>query len=292
MSSSGIFEKSSKLEEPHQLSPQIAARQQDVPLLKVSNLFYAYPQFTIDNLNFQVKPGEFTTIIGSNGSGKSTLLKLISGYLSPLRGRVELQGHWLHALSLKERARLIALVLQESPLNFPLTVREYVLQGRHPHLSWFKFETLSDIEKVQWAMTATDCLQFAQRKLQELSGGERQRVILARALAQEPRLMLLDEPTLNLDLGYQMELVSLLKSLSVEENFTVLMVTHEVNIAAEFSDQVLLLHRGKSVGCDKPESVLTEKLLMEVFGLDLLVDRNPISGAPRVTPVNSNRARL
>jgi iron complex transport system ATP-binding protein len=127
--------------------------------------------------------------------------------------------------------------------------------------------------------------------MQELSGGERQRVILARALAQQPRLLLLDEPTLNLDLGYQVEMVHLLKSLSRANHFTVMMVTHELNIAAEFSDQVLLLHRGKSLAWGKPEMVFEEKSLMEVFNLDVLVDRNPISGAPRITPVN-HRSRL
>jgi iron complex transport system ATP-binding protein len=125
--------------------------------------------------------------------------------------------------------------------------------------------------------------------VQELSGGERQRVILARALAQQPRLLLLDEPTLNLDWGYQTELVSLLKDLSQQENFTVLMVTHELNLAAEFSDRILLLHRGKTSAWGTPEEVLNEQQLMEVFNLDLLVDRNPISGAPRVTPINHRR---
>lgn len=255
------------------------------PLLLVSELCYDYPAFRLDRLNFQVMAGEFSTIIGSNGSGKSTLLKLISGYLTPCSGRVEVLGQPVQELSLQQRARWMALVLQESPLNFPLTVEEYVLQGRHPYLGWLKYESRHDMDVTDWAMTATDCRQFARRKFQELSGGERQRAVLARALAQEPRLLLLDEPTLNLDLGYQIELVSLLRSLSSEKHFTVLMVTHELNIAAEFSDQVLLLDQGRARGWGRPETVLQENLLMEVFKLDLLVDRNPISGAPRITPI-------
>ena len=262
------------------------------PLLRVSGLCYAYPTFTLERLNFQVMAGEFATIIGSNGSGKSTLLKLTSGYLTPSSGQVEVLGRPVQTLSLKQRARWIALVLQESPLNFPLTVEEYVLHGRHPHLNWFKYESSHDVAVAGWAMSATDCRRFARRKFQELSGGERQRVVLARALAQEPRLLLLDEPTLNLDLGYQMELVSLLRSLSREKRFAVLMVTHELNIAAEFSDQVLLLDQGQARGWGRPETVLQENLLMEVFKLDLLVDRNPISGAPRITPIQGKRLSL
>jgi iron complex transport system ATP-binding protein len=258
----------------------------DGATLEVRAVTFQHPEFTLEPTSFQLMAGQFGTIVGSNGSGKSTLLKLISGYLNPLKGEVVINGRHVHSLPLLERARQIALVMQESRLSFPLTVQEFVLQGRHPHLTGFKHEGIQDLEIVRKAMTGTSILPFARRKIQELSGGERQRVILARALAQQPRLLLLDEPTLNLDWGYQIEMVSLLKKLSREEHFTVLMVTHELNVAAEFSDRLLLLHRGRAMAQGTPEEVLTEAQLMEVFNLDLLVDRNPVSGAPRVTPVN------
>jgi iron complex transport system ATP-binding protein len=254
--------------------------------LEVRGVTFQHPEFTLESTSFQLLAGQFGTIVGSNGSGKSTLLKLISGYLNPLKGEVVINSRSVHALPLPERARQIALVMQESRLSFPLTVQEFVLQGRHPHLTGLKHEGIQDLEVVRQAMTVTSILPFARRKIQELSGGERQRVILARALAQQPRLLLLDEPTLNLDWGYQIEMVSLLKKLSQEEHFTVLMVTHELNVAAEFSDRLLLLHRGHAMAQGTPDEVLNETQLMEVFNLDLLVDRNPVSGAPRVTPVN------
>jgi len=257
--------------------------------LKVRELSFQHPEFTLEPVNFSLEAGQFAAIVGSNGSGKSTLLKLISGYLQPLKGEALLDDRPVHALPLLERARQIAMVLQESRLSFPLSVQEFVLQGRFPHLAGLKYEDSSDLEIVRRALTVTDTVPFARRNVQELSGGERQRVILARALAQQPRLLLLDEPTLNLDWGYQIELVSLLKNLSRQEHFTVLMVTHELNIAAEFSDRILLLHQGKTSAWGTPEEVLNEPQLMEVFNLDLLVDRNPISGAPRVTPINHRR---
>jgi iron complex transport system ATP-binding protein len=261
------------------------------PFLQVKDLLFSYPQFCLEQIAFCAAASQFTTVLGSNGSGKSTLLKLISGYLNPLHGCVELNGQKVHELSLLQRTRQIALVLQEAPLHFPMTVQEFVLQGRHPHLAWFKFENQSDLEKIHWALHVTDSLAFAQRKIQDLSGGERQRVILARALAQEPNLLLLDEPTLNLDLGYQVELIGLIRTLGKERKFAVVMVTHELNLAAEFSDQVVLLHQGRQVACGFPDEVLTEKNLMEVFQLDVLVDQNPISGSPRITPINNKSSR-
>lgn len=255
----------------------------------VRNLSFAYKQFSLKSISFQVRLGEFTTVLGSNGSGKSTLLKLMSGFLKPHTGTVLLRGLDIHQMTLQQRARQIALVAQESHLNFSMTVREFVLMGRHPHLSWFKFEDRHSLEILRWALEMTDSQSLAHRNIQELSGGEKQRVVLARALVQEPQLMLLDEPTMHLDVGYQVELVHLIKSLSRDKGFTVVMVTHELNIAAEFSDQVLLLNEGNALAFGPPASVLDETNLMKVFRTDLLVDRNPISGAPRITPVGKGK---
>jgi len=257
--------------------------------IEVRTLSFAYKHFSLKSISFGVRPGEFTTVLGSNGSGKSTLLKLMSGYLKPQTGAVSLAGIDVHQMTLQQRARKIALVAQESHLNFPMSVREFVLMGRHPHLSWFKFEDRQSIEVLHWALDVTDSQSLAHRNIQELSGGEKQRVTLARALVQQPQLMLLDEPTMHLDVGYQVELVELIKSLSRDKGFTVVMVTHELNIAAEFSDQVLLLDEGRALAVGSPERVLDEANLMKVFRTDLLVDRNPISGAPRITPVGKRK---
>ena len=255
------------------------------PFMRVTDLTFAYKQFSLQPISFEVPPGAFTTVLGSNGSGKSTLLKLISGYLKPRTGKVLLRGMDIRQMTLRQRARQIALVAQESQLNFPMSVREFVLMGCHPHLSWFKFEDRQSLEVLEWTLDITDSRLLTHRNIQELSGGEKQRAILARALVQQPKLMLLDEPTMHLDVGYQMELVQLIKSLSRDKGFAVIMVTHELNIAAEFSDQVLLLNEGHALAFGSPEEVLDEANLMRVFRTDLLVDRNPISGAPRITPV-------
>jgi iron complex transport system ATP-binding protein len=257
--------------------------------IEASNLSFSYKEFALNSISFQVPLGQFTTILGCNGSGKSTLLKLMSGYLKPETGTFALRGQNIHQMSLQQRARQIALVAQESQLNFSMMVREFVLMGRHPHLSWFKFEDQQSLEILGWALEMTDSRSLAHRNIQELSGGEKQRVILARALVQEPQLMLLDEPTMHLDVGYQVELVHLIKCLSLNKGFTVAMVTHELNIAAEFSDQVLLLHEGQALAFGPPENVLDEANLTRVFRTDLLVDRNPISGAPRITPVGRGK---
>jgi iron complex transport system ATP-binding protein len=263
--------------------------QESKDFIEARNLSFSYKEFALNSISFQIQLGQFTTILGSNGSGKSTLLKLMSGYLKPRTGTFVLRGQNIHQMSLQQRARQIALVAQESQLNFSMTVREFVLMGRHPHLSWFKFEDQQSLEILAWALDITDSRSLAQRNIQELSGGEKQRVILARALVQEPRLMLLDEPTMHLDVGYQVELVHLIKSLSFDKGFAVVMVTHELNIAAEFSDQVLLLNEGEALAFGPPDNVLDEANLTRVFRTDLLVDRNPISGAPRITPVGKGK---
>jgi iron complex transport system ATP-binding protein len=258
-------------------------------LIGVRDISFAYKEFSLKPVSFEVPSGGFTTVLGSNGSGKSTLLKLMSGYLKPQAGTVLLNGINIRQMTLRQRARQIALVAQESQLNFPMSVREFVLMGCHPHLSWFKFEDRRSLEVLEGALDITDSQSLAHRNIQELSGGEKQRVILARALVQQPKLMLLDEPTMHLDVGYQVELVQLIKSLSRDKGFTVVMVTHELNIAAEFSDQVLLLHEGNALAFGSPEDVLDEANLTKVFRTDLLVDRNPISGAPRITPVRREK---
>jgi iron complex transport system ATP-binding protein len=251
--------------------------------LHVHAVTFRYPHFELAPTSFAAKPGDVVAIVGPNGSGKSTLLAVVSGRLKPLSGHVWLDGTDVHRLSLGERARLVGLARQEAPLLFSFDVQEFVRQGRHPHLGGRLFESAEDERWVEWAMEQTDLASLAHRRVTEISGGEFQRAILARTLAQRPRLVLLDEPTAHLDIGYQIEMLRLLRRLAAAERFATVIVTHELNLAAEFADAILLLDAGRSLASGSAEQVLQAKLLGRIFRTPVLVDRNPASGRPRIT---------
>lgn len=251
--------------------------------LQVEGVAFRYPHFELTPTSFEARSGELLAIIGPNGSGKSTLLEIASGHLKPLAGRVHLGGEDLHRLHPRQRAQRVGLARQETILLFSFEVREFVRQGRHPHLGRSLFESADDEHWVEWALEMTNLTQFADRRILEISSGEFQRAVLARALAQRPRLLLLDEPTANLDIGYQIEMVSLLRHLAVAENFVAIIVTHELNLAAELADHLILLEAGRCLAQGNPERVLQSELLSRVFRTPVLVDQNPSSGRPRVT---------
>ena len=256
--------------------------------LSVEQVSYAYslnpsqaPLFTLEATSFQARPGEILAILGPNASGKSTLLKLISGSLQPLSGRVLLNGFVTHSLSPKTRAQRIAVVQQESRLLFPSRAWEFVLQGRHPYGRPMRFESEDDVIIARNALAQVGAEHLSDRWMDQISGGEKQRVILARALAQQPLLLLLDEPTLHLDIGAQVDLLDALRRLAAENRYTVVVVTHELNLAAEYADQVVLLQRGKSLRIGSPASVYQRELLEQVFQTPLSVELGS-SGRPRV----------
>jgi iron complex transport system ATP-binding protein len=251
-------------------------------LLEARQLAYSYPSFHLSPVSFGLERGGVLAVVGPNASGKSTLLKLLAGLLPATAGAVLLEGQPVVSLGLAERARRIAVVQQESPLLFPIRVLPFVLQGRHPYLERFGFETQSDVDIARAALATTRAAHLAGRLVQELSGGEKQRVILARALAQQPELLLLDEPTLHLDIGYQVELLRLVHALARRERYGVVLVTHELNLAAEFADSVLLLHRGRTVRAGAPAEVFDRELLEQVFETSLDVFTHPETGRPRV----------
>jgi iron complex transport system ATP-binding protein len=250
--------------------------------LEVRQLSFSYEQFHLEPLNFSLRRGELLAIIGPNASGKSTLLKLLAGLLPPSAGAVLLDGKPVGALSLRERARRVALVQQESPLPFPVRVLPFVLQGRHAHMGMLQFESEPHVQVARTTLLRTRSGHLTERLVQELSGGEKQRVILSRALAQEPELLLLDEPTLHLDIGFQVELLRLVQSLARREGYAVVLVSHELNLAAEFADTVLLLHHGRVLRYGTPAEVFERQLLEEVFETELDVFVQPESGRPRV----------
>ena len=256
--------------------------------LKAEQVTYAYsatdrsaPKFMLGPVSFEAGRQEIVTILGPNASGKSTLLRLLAGLIEPLSGRIEVDGSPLADFDLRMRARRIAFVQQESELLFPLRVWEYVLQGRYPYGRRLRFESDEDCLLAGNALAQVGADAFRERWMNELSGGEKQRVILARALAQQPSLLLLDEPTQHLDIGGKVELLRRLRKLSDGNQHTVIVVTHELNLAAEFSDRVVLLHKGKCLRVGTAVQVYEQKLLEEVFEAPLEVEMRR-NGRPRV----------
>jgi iron complex transport system ATP-binding protein len=273
----------------HPLPGGDASRASTDVRLSVEQVSYAYapnpsqaPLFTLEAMSFQAKPGELVAILGPNASGKSTLLKLISGALQPLSGRIFLNGFETHSLPVKTRAQRIALVQQESRLLFPSRAWEFVMQGRHPYGGGLRFESEEDILIANNALAQVGATELAERWMDKVSGGEKQRIILARALAQQPLLLLLDEPTLHLDIGAQVDLLESLRRLAAQNRYTVVVVTHELNLAGEYADQVVLLQRGKCLRVGPPAAVLQREILEQVFQAPLSVEMTP-SGRPRVT---------
>jgi ABC-type cobalamin/Fe3+-siderophores transport system ATPase subunit len=251
--------------------------------LSVEEVRFRYPHFELGPVSFEGAAGEILAIIGPNGSGKSTLLEVASGHLKPASGVVRLGGEDLHKLSPQARALRVGVARQDTPLQFSFEVREFIRQGRHPHLGRGLYEGDEDERWVDWAIENTNLGEFSTRRVTEVSGGEFQRVVLARALAQRPRLLLLDEPTANLDIRYQIEMLRLVRRLAISERFVAAVVTHELNLAAEFADHLILVDAGRSVSQGTPAKVLGAETLSRVFGTSVEVDRNPSSGRPRVT---------
>jgi len=256
--------------------------------INVEQASYAYsarkkaaPLFTLEATTFQAREREFVAILGPNASGKSTLLRLIAGAIAPLSGRVELDGFETCHLDVRTRAQRIALVQQESPLIFPIRAGDYVLQGRHPHGRSLWFEKDEDFTIAENALAQVGAEHLRDRWMQEISGGEKQRVVLARALAQRPLVLLLDEPTLHLDIRAQIDLLCRLRRLAEEHRYTVIEVTHDLGLAAEFADQVVLLHRGKCLRVGPPAAVYQRELLEQVFEVPLEIETGP-AGRPRV----------
>ncbi|MCZ7554866.1 MAG: ABC transporter ATP-binding protein [Bacteroidia bacterium] len=210
--------------------------------------------------------GSFTGVIGRNGAGKTTLFRLLTGELHPQRGTVALHGRDLHAYAARERARLIAVVPQNEDMVFPFTVRSMVLLGRGPHLGYFGYETQADIAAAERAMELAGVAKFAARKVTDLSGGELHRVLIARALAQETPILLLDEPNAHLDLRHQVELFELLSRLHMEGR-TILCITHDLNLAAKYCKRLIMLDEGRTVADGSPYDVLTEEHLERHFGV-------------------------
>jgi ABC-type cobalamin/Fe3+-siderophores transport system ATPase subunit len=259
-------------------------------MLEAKNITINYgARAAVAGVSLLPKPGEVIAIIGPNGAGKSTFLRALNGSLPVAGGQVLLDGKPLSTLARRAVARHIAVVAQESDLRFPVTVMEFVLGGRHAWTTAWGWETERDVDIARNVLRETELEDFATRLMNELSGGERQRAVLARALATEASVLLLDEPTANLDLAHQATMLRLVRARCDDGSAAAVVVTHDVNLAAEFSDRVLLMKEGRAISSGPPAEVLTADLLRKVFDLEVLVDAHPISGAPRITPVHARQ---
>ena len=257
------------------------------PILEARGIAFRHPGAAgplFTDLAFTVATRECVGIIGPNGSGKSTLLRLLGGLLEPDAGSVTLEGEPLARLTPRERARRTAVVLPEAPLLFNFSVLEVVLMGRAPHLGLWGLEGKADYAVAHRALEDVGLGSLGERPVHDLSSGERQRVMIARALAQEPRLLLLDEPTAFLDLKHGLAIHEILFDLRRERGLTVVVVSHDLNLAARHADRLVLLQHGRIVADGPPEAVLTPELLSPVYETAVTVLRDPDTGAPLVIP--------
>lgn len=252
----------------------------------VHNLAISYGKRPIlREVTFSVAQGEYFVVIGPNGSGKTSLVKVISGALKPQSGRVEIMGRSIGAIRRRELARAVALVPQNAPVDVPFTAAEVVLLGRSPHLGLLTFEGRKDMEIVEQAMRFTNVDHLARSRLDQLSAGERQRVLIARAICQRAGTIILDEPTASLDIAHQVHIMDLMEKLRREQGVTVIMVSHDLNLAAMYAQRILLLNHGKVVRIGSAEEVFQPEVIEPAYGCTLLIDRNPLRKVPRLTPV-------
>jgi iron complex transport system ATP-binding protein len=256
-----------------------------MPILTFEKATFGYGNKPVlQDVSLRIEEGEILAIVGPNGVGKSTLIKAASGILPLTHGRVQINGSPLQDLHPSQRAKLVTVVPQGISLPPAFSARDVVLMGRTPYLGWLSKEDQTDLQIAKEAMVCTHTAQLAERPLGELSGGEQQRVLIARALAQSAPVMLLDEPTAHLDLRHQDELLKLVHALAKEENLSILITLHDLNLVARFADRVALLSNGRVKKIGLPEQVLTPEELAAVYGVEIHVTSHPIHGTPLVLP--------
>ncbi len=254
-------------------------------MLEIHSLYVGYrSQPVLSNFSVKVNPGEVFALVGPNGGGKTTLIRAVSGVLSAQSGRIHVDGKDLSGFSSMQRARYLAVVPQARNLPPAFTVWQTVFMGRTPFLGWLGKSGEKDRARVRWALERTDTLFLAERRVDELSGGEQQRVLLARALAQDAPILLMDEPTAHLDLQHQSNLLNLVRELAEEQNLAVLMALHDLNLVALYADRVALLVEGHLCAVGTPKEVLTPNRLTEIYKIPLHVIAHPDYGTPLVLP--------
>lgn len=252
-------------------------------MIEVNGLYKSYNETPVlQDIRFTVNKGEFFGIIGPNGSGKSTLCKLISGVVGIDKGEIRLDGKQLTRYSRKELARLLAVLEQEALPPVGFAVREVLEMGRFPYQNWLGEEEMDPAPLIDDIVRLLNLSDFQDRSLDHLSGGEKQRVALGKALVQKPRILLLDEPTTYLDIGYQIQLMDIVRNWQKTTEVTVVAVLHDLNLASLYCDRILMLHRGKQVGVGRPEEILRSSLIEDVYGTKPIVMEHPVHRLPQI----------
>lgn len=253
-------------------------------MLSIQNISINYGAGeVIKDISFTLPKNKIVAVLGANGAGKTTLLKSLNGSLPITKGTILLDGKPFETFSRREIAQKIAVVAQENETKFPVTVLEFVLAGRFAHGGVFGWEKVDDLQIAENALEMCDLKDYESRLMNELSGGERQRVVFARALATQARILLLDEPTANLDLSHQASLFRLVRERCQTCDSSAVIITHDLNLASEFADEILLLKRGEVVAKGESKEVLTTENLRQVFEVEVFLDGHPVSGKPRIT---------
>lgn len=255
-------------------------------MLNIDNISVSYGERAVlSGVSFELRDGEIIVLLGANGAGKTTLIRALNGTLPVASGEIILDGNSLTTMSRREVASHIAVVAQENETRFPVTVLEFVLSGRFVHGNAFGWESDADVDLARKALGDCDLAAYETRLMNHLSGGERQRVVLARAIATNARILLLDEPTANLDMAHQSMMFRLVRERCQQSNYTAIVITHDLNLASEFADEIIMLNEGRIVAKGAPAQVLTADNIESVFAVKVLLDQNPASGNIRVTNV-------
>ncbi|MFA6217099.1 MAG: ABC transporter ATP-binding protein [Candidatus Omnitrophota bacterium] len=257
-------------------------------MIQINNLSAGY--YTGDilhDITLEITKGDFIGIIGPNGSGKTTLLRVMSRALKPRQGSIQLNNRETNTMGIKEFCQQAAFVAQDTAVNFSFTAFEIVLMGRIPHQKRLAWQTKQDLATAHEAMLLTDTETLKNKRINELSSGERQRVFIAKALAQEPKILFLDEPTSHLDIGHQIQILDMLKTLNQNKSLTIVIIMHDLNLAAEYCNRLVLLDHGKIFTEGSPEKVLTYQTIESVYKTVVVVDKNPINKKPYVLLVSA-----
>ena len=261
-------------------------------ILSLRNVGFRYDgRWTLKGIDLDIHKGELLGILGPNGSGKSTLLRVMDGLSVPQEGKVRFRDTPLASRKRKGLAKEVAFVAQENVFRFTFSVMEVVLMGRAPHLGRLQFEGKRDLEIALHSLETMNALDLAERSIQELSGGEKQRVLIARALAQEPQLLLLDEPTSFLDIKFKREIFDLLSSLNRRDGLTIVVVSHDIDLAAHYCQRLIMLKAGNLFTTGTPEATITAANVESVYDCPVLVDKNPATGSPRVNIIAKHRSQ-